>query len=206
MRPLNDTLAAQILEAGKAEFFAKGFRNASVREIAAAVGVTTGALYRYYQNKEALFDSLVSEPAEQLYQDYRDYSEAYSAHGLSEQLAGLDEVASTKAKNMLSYIYTHYDAFKLIACCSEGTKYADYVERLIGVETKSGIALVHMMQAEQGQCRDMDDTLVHILSSVYFKGMFEVIAHDADENDALAHMEALRDFYTAGWFKLLGLA
>lgn len=46
MRPLNDELAAKILEAGKNEFLEKGFRKASVRSIAAAVNVTTGAVYR----------------------------------------------------------------------------------------------------------------------------------------------------------------
>lgn len=205
MRPLNDALAERILQAGKAEFFEKGFQKASVRSIAAAVGVTTGALYRYYQNKEALFDSLVAEPAEKLYRHYRDYSERYSDRALDDQLNGLDEVASTKASDMLSYIYAHYDAFKLIACCAEGTKYADYVELLIEVETNSGKALVHEMQAQRKACGDIDDGMVHILSSMYFKGMFEVIAHDADENDALRHMRALKDFYTAGWYRILGI-
>ena len=51
MRPLNDALAEKILEAAKAEFLEKGYRQASVRSIAASVGVTTGALYRYYANK-----------------------------------------------------------------------------------------------------------------------------------------------------------
>lgn len=58
MRPLNEELSRQILFAAKTEF-KKGFRNASMRSIAASVGVTTGAIYRYYSNKEALFDALV---------------------------------------------------------------------------------------------------------------------------------------------------
>ena len=57
MRLLNDALAAKLLEAAKTEFLTKGFRNASLRNIAASAGVTTGAIYRYYANKEALFDA-----------------------------------------------------------------------------------------------------------------------------------------------------
>ena len=205
MRPVNDALAAEILEAGKREFFAKGFQKASMRAIAASIGVTTGAIYRYYASKEAIFQALVAEPAEALYEWYRDYSAGYSQNGLQEQLTGLDEVANIKVSDMFSYIYNHYDAFKLIACCAEGTQYADYVERLTEVETKSGIVLVRMMQEEKGACRDMDDMLVHIISSTYFKGVFEVIAHDPDEDTALEHMGALRDFYTAGWYQILGI-
>lgn len=206
MRPLNDTLAAQILQASKAEFFKNGFQKASVRAIASAVGVTTGAIYRYYQNKEALFDALVFEPSEALYQDYKIYSEAYSQNPLAEQMDGLDEVSNNKARNMISYIYAHYDAFKLIACCAEGTKYANYIEKLIDVETNSGTALIHLMQTEKNACTDVDAQLVHFLASAFFNGVFEIIAHDEEENSALRHMNALRDFYTAGWYKILGIS
>ena len=44
----------------------KGFKNASLRSIAQAAGVTTGAIYGYYPDKAALFDALVSEPANHL--------------------------------------------------------------------------------------------------------------------------------------------
>ena len=50
MQLRNDQLAERILEAAKSEFLEKGYRQASVRSIAASVGVTTGALYRYYAN------------------------------------------------------------------------------------------------------------------------------------------------------------
>ncbi len=206
MRPLNDALAARILEASKAEFFEKGFQKASMRSIAAAVGVTTGAIYRYYKNKDALFDALVAEPAEAMYQRYRVYSENYAQKELDSQLDGLNEVAVHEAGGMITYIYAHYDAFKLIACCAEGTKYADYVERLIEVETNSGMALVHLMQAERNACGDVDDQLIHIISSTYFKGVFEIVAHVADERSAICHISALRDFYTAGWYKILGIS
>lgn len=64
-------LAAKLLEAAKTEFLTKGFRNASLRNIAASAGVTTGAIYRYYANKEALFDALVAEPAEAFFTNIR---------------------------------------------------------------------------------------------------------------------------------------
>lgn len=44
MQLRNDELAERILEAAKSEFLEKGYRQASVRSIAASVGVTTGAL------------------------------------------------------------------------------------------------------------------------------------------------------------------
>ena len=46
MRPVNEKLAADLLEAGKQEFLEKGFQGASMRGIASRLSVTTGALYR----------------------------------------------------------------------------------------------------------------------------------------------------------------
>ena len=71
MRPVNEKLAADLLEAGKQEFLEKGFQGASMRGIASRLSVTTGALYRYYTDKESLFDVLVEEPARVLEERYR---------------------------------------------------------------------------------------------------------------------------------------
>lgn len=151
MRPLNDELARQILFAAKTEFLEKGFRNASMRSIAAAVGATTGAIYRYYANKEALFDALVAEPAEEFFREYKEYSENFSNQELNKQLTTLPQLSDKpngEIEVLMKYIYEHYDAFKLIACCSVGTRYENYIERLTEIETKSGTVLVHLLKKE----------------------------------------------------------
>ena len=64
MRNLEESATQQkILEAAKQEFLEKGFQGASLRNIVKTAGVTTGAFYGYYSNKEALFAALVEEHA-----------------------------------------------------------------------------------------------------------------------------------------------
>ena len=48
----------KILETAKKEFLERGFHGTSMRRIAALAGVTTGALYGYFDSKERIFDSL----------------------------------------------------------------------------------------------------------------------------------------------------
>lgn len=206
MRPLNDELAARILEASKREFLEKGFQKASVRSIAAAVNATTGAVYRYYENKEALFDALVKKPAEELYELYRSYNEDFSDHDLSNQLSKLSDGIEDDADGILGFIYDNYDAFKLIACCSEGTKYADYVERLIDIEAKSSLRLIRLMQQDGKISEDFDERLVHIISGTLFNGVFEIISRNEPIETAREHIHILKEFYTAGWNKILGIS
>ena len=52
----------RLLESAKKEFLEKGYLQASLRNICKNAGVTTGALYFFFEGKEALFAELVEEP------------------------------------------------------------------------------------------------------------------------------------------------
>lgn len=205
MRPINEKLAADLLEAGKQEFLAKGFRDASMRNIAARLGVTTGAIYRYYSDKEALFDALVSEAAGGLVEEYRRVQREFSAMPLEKQLENLPKISDDGQMWMMEYLYDHFDAFKLIACHSAGTSYEHYLDILIDIEVTASHVLLDNMTEAGMQVRQMDEELLHIVASALFSGMFETIRHDMPRKKAISYMESLRDFYGAGWMKLLGL-
>ena len=49
-----------ILQAAKNEFSEYGFQGSSLRRICAAAGVTTGALYFFFQGKNDLFETVIS--------------------------------------------------------------------------------------------------------------------------------------------------
>ena len=50
----------KLLQSARAEFLAKGYQGASLRSICKASGVTTGALYFFFKDKDDLFTSLVA--------------------------------------------------------------------------------------------------------------------------------------------------
>ena len=51
---LKDSLRKAILDAAKEEFLEYGFKDASMRRIAAKANMTVGNLYRYFKNKESI--------------------------------------------------------------------------------------------------------------------------------------------------------
>lgn len=206
MRPVNEELAAALLEAGKQEFLKKGYLGASMREIAAAAGVTTGALYRYYTDKEALFEALVEEPARKLQEQYRERQQEFADQPLDAQLHSMRQVSDSAADWMIAYLYSHFDAFKLIACHAAGTRYEYYIDTLIEIEAESGRRLIDRMREAGMPAQELDGGLIHILSGALFNGMFETVRHDMPRNKAVRYMDSLRDFYAAGWFKVLGIS
>lgn len=167
--------------------------------------MTTGAIYGYYTDKEAMFDALVSEPGQELVERYREVQKAFSARPLEEQVNNLPEVPEIEAAWMMEYIYDHFDAFKLITCAAAGTRYEHYLDTLAEIEDNAGRALIDRMREAAYPVPEIDDELIHIMSSALFNGMFETVRHDMPREKAMQYMNSLRDFYSAGWFKILGI-
>ena len=55
-----------LLASAKQEFLEKGYQGASLRSICKNAGVTTGALYFFFQDKEDLFAAIVEPVLEKL--------------------------------------------------------------------------------------------------------------------------------------------
>jgi AcrR family transcriptional regulator len=63
---LNDTRRALVLDAARSVFEKLGIEGASIREIARQAGYTPGAIYSYFENKEAIYGALLAESLERL--------------------------------------------------------------------------------------------------------------------------------------------
>ena len=116
MSRVYEILGAVLLVGGLLEFLYICFQGAWLGGIASRVGVTTGALYRYYTDKESLFDVLVEEPARVLEERYRAIQKGFADQPVDAQVQTLPEVSDEGYSWMVEYIYDHFDAFKLIVC------------------------------------------------------------------------------------------
>ena len=195
MRPVNEKLAADLLEAGKQEFLEKGFQGASMRGIASRLSVTTGALYRYYTDKESLFDVLVEEPARVLEERYRAIQRNFADQPVKDQVQTLPEVSDEGHSWMVEYIYDHFDAFKLIVCCSAGTRYEHYLDVLTEIEVNSSIVLMEKMKEAGYQPEELDENLIHMVASSMFNGMFETVRHDMPREKAISYIQEIGTAY-----------
>ena len=84
MANADKTIEPKILNCAKAEFLEKGFMNASLRQICANAGATTGALYKRYSGKEELFQALVQDVIDDIDQVVADRSIDYTDPALTD--------------------------------------------------------------------------------------------------------------------------
>ena len=194
----------QILEAAKAEFLAKGFQHASLRGIVRAAGVTTGALYGYYDSKEALFDALVRECYEHVMGEFRGALMAFAKLPIEQQPENMGAVSRRCMREMLLYMHEHRDEFHLLLCSAEGTRYASMLEEAVDLEIAATHRYYRVLEQLGSPAPAIDERLEHILVTGMMNAYFEIIVHDMPLESAFRYLDELSDFYTAGWTKIMG--
>lgn len=194
-----------ILITGKNEFLEKGYSGASLRNIAREAGVTTGAFYGYFKSKAELFDALVAEPYSEFLAIYNGAKKAFADQPYEKQAVSVGEISGECMVELLDYAYDHMDAFKLILCCSEGTKYERLIDDMVDIEVKATHDYIKVLRSMGKSVPNIDPVLEHILITGMFNAFFEMIIHEMPRADAQEYLKEMRAFYTAGWFKIMGL-
>lgn len=148
---------ARIIRCMREEFLTYGYEKASLNRISASVGITTAALYKHFRNKADMFSFLVKDTL-------RDFHE-FMAGSIREMetVPDYDPFNSDWASFWLDFIYQHYDGFKLLICCSKGTEYEDFEEKLIEYEALEDKRYAEILRA----CGHSPEQLSDIQFSLY---------------------------------------
>lgn len=199
MSETDQSTLERIKDAAKREFMEKGFRDASLREIAKAAGVTTGALYGYFSGKDALFAALVEPHAAAIMGAFMGAQNDFSELPREQQPKHMGVESGQCVDFMLDYIYDHYEDCKLLICRSDGTSYEDFIDRMVEVEVDSTYSYLDVLKSLGRQTPALDEELAHMIASAMMNGIFEVVRHDMPKERAKSFVRTLREFYTAGW-------
>ena len=198
------TTLQMILSAAIQEFLEKGFTSASLRNIAKKAGVTTGALYGYYDSKEDLFEALVGEHYNFLLERFCKAQKEFAEIPPKEQPDNLSSTSGECMYEMLLYAYEHLNEFKLILCCSEGTRFSKLIDEMVEIETKGTHDYLAVLNKLGRPAPPIDERLEHILITGMFNTYFELIIHEMPLEEAKHYLKEMRTFYTAGWLKIMG--
>ena len=195
----------KMLEVGKKEFLAKGFKDASLRKIVAEAGFTKGAFYGYYPDKAALFEALVSEAADGLVNMFKAAQDAHFDLIPSGDTVKSSELSTEYLRHFISYVYDHFDEFKLVLCCAEGTKYENYIHELVELEVERAEKYYRLLRKKNKIKGIVSRELHHMITSAYFTAAFETVVHDMTRKKAMGYIEELAAFFNSGWDGILKL-
>lgn len=194
----------KILPAAKKEFLEKGFEQASMRNIAAQVGMSAAGIYRHFTDKEAMFSALVDPVLKECDAWYEEHKKK-DYEWLDENDLDAMWGAGADLEMMLQLVYGHFDEFKLLLCCSEGTRYTGFLHDLVMLEQKETELFLEAAREKNIAVKEIDSGELHLLLSAYVSALFEVVIHDFTEEKAVHYIKTLQSFFTPGWRAVLGL-
>lgn len=191
-----------ILNTARKHFLKDGFSGASLRNIVKDAGLTTGAFYKYYPTKEALFDALTDPYIEHIYQIYDRVVEDFEKLSAKEQTSNMSDTSGDGMDQMIDYIYEHYDNFRLLQKCGDSGKFETFIHNMVDREMKSSLEYVKKMKEDGIEIPIVGESLMHMIYTGFFSSIFQIIEHDIDKETAKRNVHKLREFNTGGWERL----
>ncbi len=191
-----------IIEAATAEFLEYGFKDASMRRIASAAGMSASGLYKHFASKEDMFAALVEPAFEGLLslfrQDAEKQEQFIEAGDLSCWETGHD------AKLAVSYIYDNLDAFRLIICKSQGTKYENFLHDLAVLEEETTLTFMEFLKEQGVRINDFCEKELHLLTTANVNAVFQTVEHGFTREEAMHYADTLDRFFSAAWREFFG--
>jgi AcrR family transcriptional regulator len=191
-----------ILNTARKHFLKDGFSGASLRNIVKDAGLTTGAFYKYYPTKEALFDALTDPYIEHIYQIYDRIVEDFEKLSAKEQTSNMSDTSGDGMDQMIDYIYEHYDNFRLLLKCGDSGKFETFIHNMVDREMRSSLEYVKKMKEDGIEIPIVGESLMHMIYTGFFSSIFQIIEHDIDKEIAKRNVHKLREFNTGGWERL----
>ena len=200
-------MTEKLQEKAMQEFCRHGYMGASLRIISENAGTTPRSIYTRYGDKEGLFSALVSECAGALKDLIRNYMEGYAARPVDEQKKlfhdeKFDAEYQGYIRDIIDYIYDHWDVVKLLVCGSEGSGYAGFVDEIVSIDEKYTLRYIETTGNDVLVSGRATAQLIHLLCSSFIHGFFEIVRHDMDRDEAERYIVQLQGFFACGWDRL----
>ncbi len=193
----------KLIESAKAEFMDKGYNKASLRTICANAGVTTGALYFFFEDKADLFRAIVGKPVDGIFeimQAHFDEDEDIVASAAAD--ADPDEYIddhSEIAQLLIHHIYSNYDAAILVLTKSQGSEYENIVDRIVEITENKSIEMMDKISVKTGKKQKLNKYMLHLVIHIVVDSFVQLVIHEKDEKKALKSIKKVFRMTMHNW-------
>ncbi|MDO4303433.1 MAG: helix-turn-helix domain-containing protein [Bacillota bacterium] len=177
-----------LLKAGREEFLDKGFERASLRKICEKAGVTTGAVYFFFESKEDLFHQIVAGTVKQL--------DSLAKELTAEEFEGSSSSFASDQK-LMEFLWNNRREVKLLLEKAEGTRYETFKNEIFS-QMETNFSLFFQ---KYGNLKE-DKNLTRVLVEMRMRGYMELIYGGYSLEEVL-RLSELIGYYADGGFQSL---
>ena len=194
MATKDHSLDSKIIKAAKVEFLEYGYQNASLHKIASNAGLTTGALYTRYKNKDALFCSLVEE----VILEYKKIAKPLSEEYMQIMNGGnAQDILNVIKKEMSIYqdlLFSHYDACVLFYCRNQGSSIEKMLNEMKNIKIEQTVNYFKSIQT-----KDIDINGIGLIISEQFNLFKGILERGYTKEEAINALRIVEIYQEAGW-------
>ena len=183
-----------IVKAARAEFLEHGFQKASLHKIAERGGITTGALYTRYLNKDDLFLSLVEPVLEELAAKGAPIRSLYEAVRKTPSAEALLQAIRAEEQIYLQLLFDHYEDCILIFCRSDGSSLQKQIQQMMEGKSAQTVAFFRSIARQE-----LDYDGIAMIMSQQFYYYRQILQQGFCREKAVSCMETVEVFLEAGW-------
>lgn len=193
----------KLIASAKREFLDKGYAKASLRKICANAGVTTGALYFFFDDKEDLFRAIVEPPLTALVNMLKAHFEEdrqllSRPEAYRHQAGDHDEIA----ERFIHHLYQNYDSFLLLLTKSQGTAFENSLDRIVDLMGKQ-FELSTGQFVKQTSGNQPNSYLIHWMAHMVTDAFIHLLTHIPNEEAAAQQMKMILNFIVKGFTEML---
>ena len=186
-----------IVQAAYSEFLTYGFQKASLHKIAQKAGVTTGAIYTRYKNKDALFVSLLQSFFETMRTLFTPIAEEYEKAKRSAQPEDILRAINAEERIYFQLLTRHYDDCTLFFCRSDGSSVETILKELMDHKAEQTVEFFSQIY---GKVPNAD--AIRLLMGAQFWYFRQLLDQPMEEDRMLTCLRSVLDFTNAGWRQL----
>lgn len=194
---INKESRERLIECAKKEFLEKGFARASLRSICAEAGLTTGAVYFLFKDKNGLLGAIVDEPLSKIRQLMQQHFSAEQQEDFS-TYQQRDGDHDQFAQELIDIMYDNYDAMRILLDKSQGSAYESIVDNFIDTTDSYYIELAQNY-ADRVPGKRVNMYMLHWFSHIQIEAFVHLLTHESDRQKALQNIRTVIDFLVKGW-------
>lgn len=192
----------KLLVSAKQEFLKNGFEKASLRVICKNAGLTTGALYFFFQNKEDIFDCLVKDSAVEFKNMLYNFAQEEKSNYQSISNSGKTNKSHLDINHeiyVMKYLYDNKDTVFLLTLKAQGSSYENYYNEIIKFVERSFGEVFQIYCGEKVANSRMVQCAIHYMVSWRIHAQLEVLQNSLNLEEVLLQAEIIAKYSVGGF-------
>lgn len=202
MRILREDIHDTILYTARREFLSKGFKDASMRNIAKKANVGLSNIYNYFNSKDEIFCALIIPAKKKIMKFILDQ---HTDANIDFDLMSTTLYQEKSIEEYIKIVDRYREELLLLLYLSEGSSMRNFRETLIDYLTKVSNKHMDIIKQHYPQAKAVSTFFIRSLCAYMISIIGEIILNNLSKQKMRDFFREYLKFETAGWRALIGI-